>query len=31
MEKGYGYLLKNLMDSVYEMMLKLGEKESSGR
>lgn len=30
MEKGYGYLLKNLMDSVYEMMLKLGEKESSG-
>lgn len=30
MERGYSYLLKNLMDSVYEMMLKLDEKESSG-
>ncbi len=30
MEKGYNYLLKNLTDSVYEMMLKLDEEKSNG-
>lgn len=29
MEKGYSYLLKNLSDSIFEMMLKLGEKHNS--
>lgn len=30
MKKGFEYLLKNLSDSVFEMMLKLGEERSSG-
>ena len=29
MKKGYSYLLKNLSDSIFEMMLKLGEKHNS--
>ncbi|MCD8037469.1 MAG: DUF3877 family protein, partial [Clostridiales bacterium] len=29
MEKGYSYLLKNLSDSIFEMMLKLGESHNS--
>ncbi len=29
MEKGYSYLLKNLSDSIFEMMLKLGERHNS--
>ncbi len=29
MEKGYSYFLKNLSDSIFEMMLKLGEEYNS--